>query len=126
MTHKPPVDELGLPIKRPRGRPINPEKFKGTYRVKAYKRKRGSWPDRIENMRVGDAASNSQHFTADKYDQRVAQAWFEKESHAIRKATMRVRQQKPEYRLRTFEITRSKTDAAQFATIITLTLTRVS
>lgn len=121
-----PVDDLGIPLKRTRGRPINPEKFQGTYRVKAYKRKRGSWPERIENMRAGDAASNTERYEAEDYTAQKARAWFEREGHAIRKALMRVRKETPEVRLRTFEVTRHETNGTAFSRILTITLSRLT
>jgi hypothetical protein len=119
-------DEFGLPLKRGKGRPCNPEKFRGTNRKAGFRRIRGSWPEAIENMRVKDSKTVSVYFAHDEYEPQKAVAALEKESRAIKKAMNRVRNQRPEYRLRQFKITRTDTPGTKFCRIVSTTLTRIA
>lgn len=119
-------DEFGLPITRPRGRPVNPAKFRGTNRTSKFKRVRGAWPEAIENMKVNDSKTVTVHFAHDDYTPQKARDAFDKESRALKKAMNRVRNQRPEIRLRQFKITRTDTPGAKFCRIISTTLTRTA
>lgn len=120
------TDDLGLPLKRTRGRPIKPLTFPGTYRVKEYKRKRGSWAERVENMRVGDAATNTAYYRPDEFNPKLAVAWFTKQTQTIRTAIYRVRKDNPAVRLYEFEVTKHQTEGANFSRICNITLTRTA
>lgn len=120
------TDEFGLPLVRPKGGPCNPKTFKGTNRVKNYKRIRGAWPEAIENMRIRDSKTVSVYFDHADYTPQRAAAALAKESRAIKKAMNRVRNQRPEIRMRSFKITRANTSGKGLCQIVSTTLTRVS
>lgn len=121
-----PEDEFGLPVTRPRGRPCNPEKYRGSNRTQLYRRVRGAWPEAIENMRINDSKTVTLHFDHEDYTPQKARAAFDKESRAIKKAMNRVRNQRPEIRLRQFKITRTDTPGPKFCRIISTTVTRTA
>ena len=118
-------DELGIP-KRGRGRPIKIATYRPKPKPKAFKRMRGSWPEAIENMAVGDSKSVSKHFTHEKYSAEDAKEVLARESRAIKKAMNRVRNQNPIVRLRQFKINRFDVPGDQLCHVVTITLTRVS
>ena len=119
-------DEFGIPLKRKRGRPMNPEKYRGGNRTKKYRRVRGAWPEAIENMKINDSKTASVHFSHADYTPQKAIDTFDKESRALKKAMNRVRNQTPELRLRSFKITRTDSAGPKFCRIISTTLTRTS
>jgi hypothetical protein len=114
------TDEFGLPVSRP------PRSVQRARSASPYRRMRGAWPEAIENMRINDSKTVSVHFSHAEYTPEKAKEALAKEGRAIKKAMNRVRNQRPEYRLRQFKITRTDTPDAQMCRVVSTTLTRIA